>query len=75
MMNTNRFKNPYFWIGLLGVIFTAMGIDINNIPSWDMLFNQIMEVFKSPSMLISVIAAITGVVINPNTPGLSDKDK
>lgn len=31
---TKRFKNPYFWVGLLGVIFTAMGVDATTLTTW-----------------------------------------
>ena len=71
-MNTNRFKNPYFWIGLFGVIFTAMGIDINTLNSWNVLFTEITHLFGNPAMLISVIMAVVGVFVDPTSKGFKD---
>ncbi len=36
-MNT-RFKNVGFWIGIVGIVLTAAGIDPASITSWDILF-------------------------------------
>lgn len=60
-----RMKNPYFWIGLLGIIFTASNINPTSITSWNILFNNFMEILNNPYMLGSVIMAIIGVVSNP----------
>lgn len=70
-----RYKNVGFWIGLIGIVCTAIGIEPSTITSWDILLNNLMEVLKNPYMLVSVIMAITGVFVNPTTPGLKDNSK
>ncbi len=72
-MNIKRFKNVGFWIGIIGVILTAAGIDPSSITSWSVLFNNILEVVKNPYMLITVVMAVVGVFTDPTTPGITDK--
>ena len=71
-MNTNRFKNPYFWIGLIGVIFTAMGADPATLTSWGAVKDCIITLFSNPYMIGSVIISVLGVFINPTTKGVKD---
>ena len=72
-MNTNIFKNVGFWIGIVGIVLTAAGIDPASITSWDILFNNIVEVIKNPYMLVTIIMAVVGVFTDPTTPGIKDK--
>lgn len=72
-MNIKRFKNVGFWIGIIGVILTAAGIDPSSITSWSVLFNNILEVVKNPYMLITIVMAVVGVFTDPTTPGITDK--
>lgn len=62
----NRFKNPYFWMGLIGIIFSAAGVSLESLTSWDILFENIWRILDSPALLMSVIAAVVGVF---NTDG------
>lgn len=68
----NRAKNPFFWIGLLGVVFTAAGINIESLTSWGVLFQNILAILENPFLLVSVIAAVLGVFVDTSTPGLTD---
>ena len=58
----DRFKNPYFWFGLIGVICSAVNINIESITSWEILYKGILNVLGNPFLLLSVIMAITGVI-------------
>lgn len=69
----NRLKNPYFWIGLVGVILSAMGVSPEMFTSWGAVIEQIKEMFSNPYMLSSVCMAVLGVIVNPATKGLKDK--
>lgn len=74
-MKTNlkvRIKNPWFWIGLLGVIFTAMGVSPDMFTSWEILWENILELVKNPFLLGSVGIAVLGVFIDPTTAGVGD---
>ena len=68
-----RFKNPYFVFGLIGIVFTAAGIDFEMMTNWKLLFDNILSIFANPFLLSSVIVAIIGVFVNPTTEGLKDK--
>lgn len=67
-----RYKNVYFWIGILGVVFSAAGINLESLTSWNILFDNILNILKNPFLLMSVIMAVTGVIIDPTTKGLKD---
>lgn len=74
-MKTNlkvRIKNPWFWIGLLGVIFTAMGVSPDVFTSWEILWEHILGLLKNPFMLGSVATALLGVFVDPTTAGVGD---
>lgn len=68
-----RIKNIYFIIGLIGIGLTAAGISPESLTSWDILFNNLLNVLNNPFMLVSVIMAVLGVFVDPTTPGLKDK--
>lgn len=68
-----RFKNVYFILGLLGAIFSASGVDFETLTSWSLLFQSLLDIVKNPFLLASVIATITGVLVNPTTRGFRDK--
>lgn len=67
-----RVKNPYFWIGLLGVILAAMGVDAEMFTSWQAVIDQAKALIGNPFMLVSVALAVLGVFIDPTTAGLGD---
>ena len=67
-----RFKNPYFWIGLAGVIFTATGLNPEDMTTWSAVWHAFLDFWKNPYMVVSVIIAIVGVVQDPTTSGLGD---
>ncbi len=70
-----RAKNPYFWIGLGGVILTAVGVKPEMFTSWNILLEQLKLLFGNPFLLGSVVIAIIGVLCDPTTKGIGDNDK
>lgn len=70
-----RMKNPWFWIGLLGVVLTAMGVSPEMFTSWGIVGEQFMSLIKNPFMIGSVIVAILGVVLDPTTKGVTDSNQ
>lgn len=70
-----RAKNPYFWIGLIGVILTAMGVDASMFTSWGAVWSAIVGLVTNPFMLGSVAVAILGVLIDPTTHGITDSSQ
>lgn len=67
-----RFKNVYFWIGLIGVILTAIGAEPEMFTSWSILVGKIKAVFENPFLIGCTIIAIVGYINDPTTSGLSD---
>lgn len=68
-----RFKNPYFWIGLVGVLLSAMGVSPEMFTSWDAVEETFIQLVSNPYMLCSVFIAGLGVFIDPTTKGAGDK--
>lgn len=68
----NRYKNPWFWFGLLGVILTAMGVNPEMFTSWAVVWQTLKELVSNPFMLGSVAMAVLGVFVEPTTKGLRD---
>lgn len=68
----NRFKNPYFWLGLGGVIFSAAGIDFKTLTSWTLLGDALLSILANPVAVVAVAAAIIGVFVDPSSKGLKD---
>lgn len=67
-----RFKNPYFWLGLGGVIFSSAGVDFNTLTSWNLLGEALLNILSNPVAVVAVAAAIIGVFVDPSTKGLKD---
>lgn len=68
----NRYKNPWFWIGLIGVVLTAMGVNPEMFTSWAVVWQALKELVSNPFMLGSVAMAVLGVFVEPTTKGLRD---
>lgn len=70
-----RFKNPWFWVTLGGVILTAMGISPEMLTSWQAVWDAFMALLNNPYMLGCVALAVLGVFIDPTTQGLQDSSQ
>ncbi len=68
----NRIKNPYFWLGLGGVIFSSAGVDFNTLTSWNLLGEALLSILANPVAVVAVAAAIIGVFVDPSSKGLKD---
>lgn len=73
-MDMNKFKNPWFWIGILGVVLTAMGVDPEMLTSWDIVVDQFKGLIQNPYMLLSVAMAVIGIFSEPPA-GLKNRKK
>lgn len=74
-MNKDRFRNPWFWIGIVGVILTATGMDPAMFTSWGALWEAVLGVLKNPFLLGTAALAVLGVFVEPTTKGIMDKKK
>ena len=68
----NRYRNPYFWFGLVAVIISASGIDPESLTEWSLVGTAFLSIVSNPVKLVAVVVAITGVFVNPTSKGLKD---
>ena len=67
-----RLKNPWFWVGVVSIIITALGVDPNQFVSWESLVGYLVEVLKNPVQIVTVVLAVLAVFIDPTTAGVGD---
>lgn len=70
-----RMKNPWFWVGLVGVLLTAIGVEPAMLTSWGILWDNIVALVSNPFLLGSAVVAILGVLVDPTTSGASDSEQ
>lgn len=67
-----RFKNPWFWVGVVSVALTAIGIDPSMLTSWHALYSAILAVLSNPCQLVTMTLAVLAVFVDPTTAGVQD---
>lgn len=67
-----RFKNFWFWVGIIGVVLAAMGVSPEMLTSWGAVADAFIALVKNPYMISSVVMAVAGVLTDPTTKGLGD---
>lgn len=67
-----RLKNVYFWIGLVALFFTTIGIDPASMTTWGALLEAIKDTYSNPYLIGCLCVALVGYVTDTSTPGLSD---
>ena len=67
-----RMKNPWFWVGLVGVLLTAIGVSPETLTSWDALRAAFADLLGNPYLLASAALALLGQFVDPTTAGLGD---
>lgn len=70
-----RMKNPWFWVGIVSVALTAIGVDPQTFTSWQAVWQGIVSVAQNPVQLVTVCLAVLSVFIDPTTAGLTDSDR
>lgn len=69
-----KFKNPYFWLSLIALIFSASGVDFNTLTSWPLLGSALLNIINNPVAIVAVITAMLGIWNDNSTKGM-DKIK
>lgn len=67
-----RFKNPYFWIGLIGLFFATIQVEPSMLTNWGLLVESIKDFACNPFLVGSFVVALLGYINNPTTKGLND---
>ena len=70
-----RVKNPWFWIGMIGTVLTAIGIRPEEMTSWKMVADTLVSVIQNPYLICSVVMTIAGVLVDPTTRGMNDSER
>ena len=66
----NKFKNPYFWLSVIALIFSASGVDFNQLTSWELLGEALLEIVNNPVSVVAVITALLGIWNDNSTKGM-----
>lgn len=66
----DKIRNPWFWIGLISVVFASAGIDFNSLTSWDLFGKALLSILQNPVALIAVIGGVLGVFNDNSSQGL-----
>ena len=69
-----KLKNPYFWLSTIALIFSASGVDFNQLTSWQLLLDALVGIVANPVSVVAVITAFLGIWNDNSTKGL-DKIK
>lgn len=65
-----KFKNPYFWLSIFALIFSASGIEFNTLTSWQLLGDALLSILNNPVSIVAVITAMLGIWNDNSTKGM-----
>ena len=65
-----KLKNPYFYLSVVALIFSASGVDFNELTSWNLLGKALINILNNPVCVIAVITAFLGIWNDNSTKGL-----
>ena len=65
-----KLKNPYFWLSTFALIFSASGVDFNQLTSWVLLGEALLGILNNPVSIIAIITAFIGIWNDNSTKGL-----
>ena len=65
-----KFKNPYFWLSVFALIFSAAGVDFQQLTNWGLLAQALLDILLNPVAVIAVITALLGIWNDNSTSGL-----
>lgn len=66
----DKFKNPYFWLSTFALIFSASGVDFNQLTSWVLLGEALLGILNNPVSIIAIVTAFLGIWNDNSTKGL-----
>ncbi len=65
----------WFWIGVIGVALTAIGVDPQTFTSWSTVWEGIRTVLGNPVQLVTFALSVLAVFVDPTTAGIKDSVK
>ncbi len=71
-----RIKNPLFWaqivLSVLLPILGYMGLTVEDLTSWSVLGNALLQALYNPYVLGLVVVSVFNAITDPTTKGVSD---
>ena len=65
-----KLKNPYFYLSVVALIFSASGVDFNELTSWNLLGKALIDIINNPVCVVAVITTFLGIWNDNSTKGL-----
>jgi len=65
-----KLKNPYFWLSVFALIFSAAGVDFQQLTSWSLLGEALYGILQNPVAIVAIITAFLGIWNDNSTKGL-----
>ena len=66
----DKLRNPWFWLGIISIIFASAGIDFDSLTSWDLFGKALLSILQNPVALMAVIGGVLGVFNDNSSQGL-----
>lgn len=66
----DKLKNPYFWLSTLALIFSASGVDFQQLTTWPLFVEALTDILKNPVAIVAVVTAFLGIWNDNSTKGL-----
>ena len=66
----DKLKNPYFWLSTFALIFSAAGVDFNQLTSWSLLAQALLDILNNPVSIVAIVTAFLGIWNDNSTKGL-----
>lgn len=70
LLSHPKLKNPYFYLSVVALIFSASGVDFNQLTSWQLLGQALLNIVDNPVSVVAVITAFLGIWNDNSTKGL-----
>ena len=65
-----KLKNPYFYLSVVGLIFSASGVDFTQLTSWNLFWQALLGIIENPVCVVAVITALLGIWNDNSIKGL-----
>ena len=65
-----KLKNPYFYLSVVGLIFSASGVDFTQLTSWNLFWQALLGIIENPVCVVAVLTALLGIWNDNSTKGL-----
>lgn len=67
-----RMRNPWFWVGIVSAVVSALRVDVNALTSWGAVWSCLARIIENPVQLGTLCLTVLSVFIDPTTAGLGD---